>query len=226
MALKYVVASAVLLAMAAIPSIAQGQSFAPDDKPPTPHIPVKLPSLSVPGCGDANTTDLTFKNRFCYEAKTVISTGAMFRAFAGGGYSEWAPVPRGFDHDSGMFVTHVEYFYSRRVANAFGELVGGQLNHEAIESQPSGKDGIWNRTRSALWSVARIQDDHGSRIAIAPIAGSLASGLVTLGCCGYARSPEAAFRRAGVSYAGYFATALFREFKPDLKSYARRKFRR
>lgn len=223
MSLKYVGLFAVVLA--AMPCFAQLQTLLEDSKPLTAPNWHML-AIPVPGCAKANTTDPTFKNRFCYEAKHLVSPGALAWAAIGGGYSEWAPVPRGFDRDGSMFMNHMKYFYSRRAADGLGELIGGQLNREPIVAATSGQTGLWNRSRAAVLSVLRVRDGDSSRAALEPITGSLASGFMTMACCGYRHNVDLALGRSAETYAGYFVTALFREFKPDLKAYARRKFRR
>jgi hypothetical protein len=228
MFLKYIGGPICVFALvAAIPVCAQDSAL-PLLNEAKPILPAtrRLPAVEVPGCQQGKPADLSLHSRFCFYAKNLASTGGLIRALAGGGYSEWTGSPRDFRRDPGEFATHMEYFYSRRAANDAGELIAGYFNREPLLYQASGKTSLWERSRSAFISVVEVRDDDGSRVAIAPLAGSLGSGLVTLACCGDHRTVHDALLRSGVTYAGYFATALFREFKPDLKAYARRKFHR
>jgi hypothetical protein len=70
--------------------------------------------------------------------------------------------------------------------------------------------------------VQAKQTDGSVRLALAPIAGAFGSGMVGAACYEKDNNAAAGFRRTGIVYGGYFASALFREFKPDLSTLARR----
>jgi hypothetical protein len=219
-------------ALAVVPAFAQqtalpqpgSTSSAPSGADPA-VLPVwKIPSLPIPGCSGSTTASSSLHDRTCYEAKRLLGTGVLLRGFAQSGFSEWMGNRHDFAPGHDEFTNHLAYFYTRRAANSFGEWAAGALNHEPIQPDASGKSGFWNRSRAAFLSVLVVRDDDNWRPALAPAAGSLASGFVTMGCCGIHRDVNDAIRRSSFAYAGYFATALFREFKPDLKTYAKRKF--
>ena len=116
-------------------------------------------------------------------------------------------------------------FYARHSAQATGELLVGYLHHENPLKQPSGLHGNWRRIGAAMLSVVETTDPDGSvRPAFAPIAGAFSSGMT--GIALYRYPGQTAFdvglkHSAGV-YSGYFVTAIFREFKPELTSLAYR----
>jgi hypothetical protein len=127
-------------------------------------------------------------------------------------------------HDNHESFSHrYASFYARHSAQAAGELVAGYLNHEDPRPRPSLEHGNWNRVRSALISVVRIQDAEGnSRPALAPIAGSFGSGLVGMALSPNRSSWNSGLVRTELTYGTYFARALAREFKPDLSLLANR----
>ena len=102
-------------------------------------------------------------------------------------------------------------------------MVAGYLNHEDPQRHPSLENGVWNRARSALLSVVRVQDAAGhSRPAFAPIAGSFGSGLVGMALSQNHNSWNSGLVRTELTYGTYFVSALAREFKPDLSAFANR----
>ncbi len=108
-------------------------------------------------------------------------------------------------------------FYARRGGQDTGELLAGYLNHEDPRPRISSEHGVWNRTRAAILSVLVVSDQEGNvRPAFAPIAGALGSGM--MGMAFYRRNNGLGdgFKGTGISYSTYFATALVREFHPDL----------
>lgn len=223
---EVVCAAMLALAVCALPALAQ-QPGGVVPGPLLPRTDLKLPSFPIPGCEHTGKTDLTLRNRFCYEVNRMLSTGGMVQALTRATYSEWEHPGSAFGGGSdNAFAMHLERFYVRRSAADFGEMLGGYLHHEPIVRETSGKTGWWRRSRAALFGVLAITDTNGSRMAFGPIAGSLASGFVTIECCGYQQTAALALRRSGFTYGGYLTTALFREFQPDLKAYARRKFHR
>lgn len=224
--MKYVWALLFPFVLAALPAFCQQIAATSPTLVPVPASRL-LPGLPVPSCARANTAVPGLHNWFCYETGRVLSTSAMIWAFTGASYMELHPQRRGYDADAVPFERHLEYYYSRRTAASFGEMLGGYLNHEPIEHAASGKATLWGRAHYAIMSVLTVPESGGgSRIAISPITGSLASGFITMECCTWRQTPAMALRRSGFTYAGYFGTALLREFKPDLTSFLRRKFRR
>jgi hypothetical protein len=121
----------------------------------------------------------------------------------------------------GEFARHFSVFYARRTAQSTGELLAGYLNHEDPRFHPSQEHGFRNRTRSAFAGVLITSSEGGgSRPALAPLVGALSSGLVGQAFSRTHNAWEDGFRRTGFSYSTYFATAFFREFQPELSSYA------
>jgi hypothetical protein len=138
------------------------------------------------------------------------------RGAAVAGLGEWHNDQESFGH-------RYASFYARHSARAAGELVAGYLNHEDPRPHISLEHGNWNRTRSALLSVVRVQDANGhSRPALAPIAGSFGSGLVGMALSPNRNDWHDGFARTGLTYGTYFASAVAREFKPDLSTLATR----
>ncbi|MGA8027425.1 MAG: hypothetical protein WB992_09780 [Bryobacteraceae bacterium] len=115
------------------------------------------------------------------------------------------------------FAHRVGVFYARHAAQNTGEFLGAYLNHEDPRPHLSTEHGFWKRTRSALLSVVAVKDVDGySRPAIAPLAGAFGSGLAGMACYRNRDSMADGFRSSGLSYGGYFATAVAREFRPDI----------
>lgn len=221
MAHLYARAVRCALAFATLPVLAQQTVVAPN---PSPNW--KLPSFKAPGCALASKPIPNLRDRACFETNRLLSTGGLLHGFEQSAFTQWIASPHDFYQGKDQLSRHLEEFYVRRSAASAGELLAGWLNHEPLQYSPSGKTGFWTRSRAALSSVAVVHDDTGVRPAFAPLAASLASGFVTLGCCGRRTDMPDALRRSSFTYAGYFATALFREYKPELKAYWKRRFRK
>jgi hypothetical protein len=170
--------------------------------------------------------DFSFKARACSQAARLAKPSMAMHAAVVAGFGQWRNNPQVFNQEPSEFAHRFAVFYARRSAQNAGELIAGYLNHEDPRPHLSQDHGFWNRTGSALLSVVQTKDADGSvRPALAPIAGAFGSGMVGVAC--YERDNNAAngFRRSGIVYSTYFANALFREFKPDLSTFAYRLLR-
>jgi hypothetical protein len=170
--------------------------------------------------------DFSFKSRACLEAVRLAKPSLALRGALIAGFGQWRNNPEVFHQQKSEFAHRLAVFYARHAAQDAGELIAGYLNHEDPRPHLSQEHGVWNRTRSALLSVVQTKDTDGNmRIALAPVAGAFGSGMV--GAAFYSRNNTAAtgFERTGIVYGGYFARAVFREFKPDLSHFAYRLLR-
>lgn len=164
--------------------------------------------------------ELTFQQRACIYSQRLLSKGMLGRTTL---LSAMAQVRNNPDSSDGLseFARHFSVYYARRTAQSTGEVLAGYLNHEEPRFHVSQEHGFWNRTRSAFANVLMTTNEDGnSRPALAPIAGAFGSGLVGEACSRTHNIWGDGFRRTGFSYSTYFATAFFREFQPELSSYA------
>jgi hypothetical protein len=153
---------------------------------------------------------LSLEQRTCFYFARLVTPSLAGRGAMVAGIGEWHDDRESFGHRYGSF-------YARHSAQAAGELVAGYLNHEDPRQRASLEHGNWNRARSALLSVIRVQDANGhSRPALAPLAGSFSAGMVGMALSPNRNNWNSAFVRAELTYSLYFASALAREFKPDL----------
>ena len=167
--------------------------------------------------------DFSFKSRACVEATRLAKPSLALRGAFMAGFGQWRNSPEVFHQEQSEFARRFAVFYARHTAQNAGELIAGYLNHEDPRPRVSQEHGVWNRTRSALLSVVQTKDTAGGmRIALAPVAGAFGSGMVGAACYQRNNTAAAGFERTGIVYGGYFARAVFREFKPDLSQFAYR----
>ena len=119
------------------------------------------------------------------------------------------------------FEQRVAVFYARRAGRETGELLVGALDHEDPRAYLSGETTFKKRLKFALGSVVLTRTDDGSRLALAPIAGSLGSAFAGAAVSDLHSSPGYAARSAGITYGMYFVRSCLREFQPDLSVAAR-----
>ena len=170
--------------------------------------------------------DFSFKSRACVEATGLAKPSLALRGAFMAGFGQWRNNPEVFHQQRSEFAHRFAVFYARHTAQNAGELIAGYLNHEDPSPRVSQEHGVWNRARSALRSVVQTKDtDGGIRFAIAPVAGAFGSGMVGAACYQRNNTAAAGFERTGIVYGGYFARAVFREFKPDLSQFAYRLLR-
>lgn len=167
--------------------------------------------------------EYTFQERACLQASRLLNPSMAIHAGFAAGMGQWRNSPNILHEDLDEFGRRYGAFYARHAAQDAGEFIAGYLNHEDPTPKPSNLNGFWNRTRAAMLSVVQIRDQDGSiRPALIPIAGSLGSGLTSMPLYNSRNSLDDGFRRSGLVYSGYFATAFFREFKPEFTSLAYR----
>ena len=161
--------------------------------------------------------EMSLKQRTCFQIAGLITPYLALRGVAMAGFGTWRESGNEMAKNREGFGPRYASFYARHSARAAGELVAGYFNREDPRPHVSLEHGTWNRTRSALLSVVRVQNATGqSRPALAPLAGSLSSGMVGMALSPSRNSWNSAFVRSELTYSTYFATALAREFKPDL----------
>lgn len=184
-------------------------------------MPVLLsPATSCnPWIIQALPTELTFRQRFCLELAHLASPATFIETGMIAGYSQWRNSPLIEPHDNDDFSIRLSYLYQRQAARGTAELLVSYLHHEDLRPQASGKHGAWVRTASALLTVvASTGEDGTGRVALAPMAGALGSGLTSMALYPKQNSLMYGLERSGLSYCGYFARALFHEFAPEIWS--------
>ena len=166
---------------------------------------------------------LTFGNRSCLALSEILSPGVAAQSALFAGFSQWRNSPHMRQSDTDDLAIRFEHLYARRSARITGETLVGYLHHEDPRPRFSGKQGVWHRAGFALLTVLESPDQDGNaRIAFAPLAGSLGSGLTSMAL--YQRQTGIGYglERSGIVYSHYFIRALFHEFSPDLWSIAPR----
>ena len=209
-----------------------GMAFA-QEKPPVPAWLPKAVSISGSSAGENGSSckpldlltakELSFQQRACVYGRKLLSKGTLGRVALFSTVAQARNSQGNSDDGLGEFAYHFSVYYARRTAQSAGELLAGYINGEDPRFHPSQEHGFWNRTRSAFAGVLTTTDGNGnSRPALAPLAGAFGSGLVGEACSRTHNTWEDGFRRTGISYSTYFATAFLREFQPELSSYAGR----
>lgn len=207
-----------------------GLAFA-QEKPPIPALLPKAVSISGASAVENGSSckpldlllakELTFQQRACAYGQKLLSKGTLGRAVLFSTVAQTWNSPGKNNDGASEFARHFSVYYARRTAQSTGELLAGYLNHEDPRFHSSREHGFWNRTRSAFAGVLMATDGNGnSRPALAPLAGAFGSGLVGEAYSRGHNTWEDGFRRTGISYSTYFATAFLREFQPELSSYA------
>ncbi len=159
---------------------------------------------------------LSFSERSCLEFSQLLTPGMFLSTALFAGVSQWrnSPHMRGNDFDD--ISVRFEHLYERRTARITGEWLVGALHHEDPRPRLSGKQGVWRRAGAALLTVMDSPDENGkARMALAPIAGSLGSGLTSMALYQRQNSIGYGLERSGVIYTHYFIRALYHEFAPD-----------
>jgi len=167
------------------------------------------------------SANLSFAERVCLDFSQLASPSVLAGSAAMAGWSQWRNNPHMRRTDSDDIAVRFEHLYERRSARITGEFLAGYLHHEDPRFHPSGKQGVWRRTGAALLSVMESPDENGkARMAFAPLAGSLGSGLTTMALYQRQNSIGYGLERSGIVYSRYLARALYHEFSPDLWSLA------
>ncbi len=159
---------------------------------------------------------LTFSQRECFYRSRLLSKSFPIRAAL---FSAYGQLRRngGDDAETPNFGRRFGAYYASHTAQNTGEFLAGYWNHEDPRYKPSLERGIWKRSRSAVFSVLIAKDTDGStRMAFAPLAGAFGSGLAGAACYRNQSFMEEGLRGSATSYGFYFATAILREFKPEL----------
>jgi hypothetical protein len=197
------------------------REFVPD-APVIPQLPI-FASCSTPEA--LHSPNAALSSRACYYADRLLKPGLAIR---GALYSSWGAL-RGDPYEatsgagSGSFTRRFGTFYAEQGARAGGELIAGYLNHERLSNTTSNRHGFWSRTGDALESVLVTQDDQGrNKLALVPLAGSMAAGLTAANSYGRDFNAQNTLTLTAGAYGTYFARALYREFRPEIRSFAAR----
>ena len=162
----------------------------------TPCIPWKVQTFSA---------DLTFADRACTGLAELTNPGVFLGTGLLSGFSQWRNNPHMNATDSDDIAVRFAHLYERRTARITGEILVGYLHHEDLRLHSSGKQGVWLRTRFALLSVINSPDSDGNaRMALAPLAGSLGSGLTSMALYQRQNSLGWGLERSGLAYSHYF----------------------
>lgn len=181
---------------------------------------------ALPGCAMAARNDL--HGRACFYADQLVAPSAMVHDLFSSSFAQWRNIPYMRHEDRDDIVTRISVFYERKAARNTGEFLAGYLHHEDFRPRVSGKTGLFLRSRAALLGVVTTPGQSGSglRPAFAPIAGAVSSGFVEAANFPNRGLLETGLRGSTAVYAGYFVTAIFREFKPELVSFTNKALRR
>jgi hypothetical protein len=188
---------------------------------PVPATPIVLSA----GCNLWKTqllpSDLSFNQRLCIGFSELANPWAFLGSGVAAGLSQWRNSPHMKITDYDDISVRFEHIYERRAARITAEILVGYWHHEDLRPHSSGQKGVWHRTGAALLSVLESPDSDGhARIAFAPLAGSLGSGLTSMALYQTQNSIGWGLERSGLIYTHYFVRALYHEFSPELWSLA------
>lgn len=205
---------AALLFAVCVPAVAQTST------PDTPAIQAG-PVVCNPWKIQSFSTELSFSERACLEFSQLVSPGLAIESGLMAGYSQWRNSPHMRNGDADDIAVRFEHLYERRTARVTAETLVGYLHHEDPRLRVSGQKGVWHRTGFALLSVLESPDQDGkARIAFAPLAGSLGSGLTSMALYQRQNSIGYGLERSGFIYSHYLIRALYHEFSPEIWSLA------
>ncbi len=207
----------VTLAVIAFASalVAAGQALLPDSSPTSAPFRCSLWGVQT------FSADLSLAERSCLEFAQLASPSAFAGTTALAGFSQWRNNPHMRKPDADDIAVRFEHLYERRTARVTGEFLVGYLHHEDPRFRPSGKQGVWRRTGAALLNVMESPDENGrARMAFAPLAGSLSSGLTSMALYQRQNSIGYGLERSGLVYSRYLVRALYHEFSPEIWSLA------
>jgi hypothetical protein len=164
--------------------------------------------------------DLSFWQRSCLQIAQLTSPGLLVTAGFAASYGHWRNISTD-RKNSEEYTRRILNYYARRTARASAELLVGYLHHEDPRPRYSGETSGWRRARAALLSVVDSPSPDGNaRPALAPIAGAFGSGFTAMGVDLHHNGVDYALIYSGAVYGHYFASALFHEFRPELRSLA------
>lgn len=167
--------------------------------------------------------DLSLAQRACIGVSELASPGVFLGSALVSGVSQWRNNPQMRTRDTDDIAVRFAHLYERRTARITGEVLMGYWHHEDLRLHRSGEQGVWSRTRFALLSVLESPGANGdTRVALAPLVGSLGSGLTSMALYQRQNSLGWGLERSGLAYSHYFVRALFHEFSPDLWNLAPR----
>ena len=201
-------------------AVAAGGAWSQNTSASLPALPGRF-SICESGANAPVPGQLTFQQQVCWYANDLISPSLFVRAGFASALGEWHNDSYGNHQDGPGYAHRFGVYFARRSARDAAELIAGYWNHEDPRPHTSGETGTQQRLKAALMSVLIAKTENDSRPALSPIAGALASALT-----GATLSREHDFggafaRKAACSYAGSFATAVYKEFRPDLSSLVR-----
>ena len=192
--------------------------------------PSAVPFYQTPGCDSysAQTVPtLTLKQKTCFWRDQLVTgtafSGAAFWGFIGEIRHKPPEWPQGFDGFGRQLGTR----YTQGLVKSTGTFIAGALMNEDPRTLPPSAlycpgraTTIGPRIGQALLRVvwARKPDcSSGGRPRLAPLAGSFASGFISLAWAPpSANKISSALTGTGTAYAGYFGNSIFSEFQGDI----------
>jgi hypothetical protein len=209
-----------LVCALAVSALVQGQT---SDTPPSSAL---LSAADPTDCGFItlqSVTNLTFKQRTCYLEKKILSPRFALAAAVSSAFGQFRNSPYVLHQNFQDFPYRLAVYYARRSTRNTAELMAGYLHKEDPRFRPSNSQSFWRRTDSAFLNVLTSPDADGHlRIAYAPIAGALSSAFVGSIMYRHQETLEQTLGHAAGIYAYYFVRYFCKEFKPEMKAYARR----
>jgi hypothetical protein len=167
--------------------------------------------------------DLSFSGRVCAGVSGLASPGLLAESTLMAGYAQWRNSPHMQSREYDEMGIRVAHMYARRTARVTAETLVGYWHHEDPTLHVSGEQGNWHRVRATFLSVVQSPDQNGkARIALAPLAGSLGSGLTSMALYQRQTSIGYGLERSGIVYSHYLIRAFYREFSPEIWSMAPR----
>jgi hypothetical protein len=182
---------------------------------PTPH----LTTSCNPWVIQALPTEISFRQRVCLGIAEIASPGLALGSGFVAGLSQWRNSPKINPRDGDDYAVRYEHIYERQMSRIMAQVLVGAMRHEDPRYHPSKEKAAWRRIGSAFLSVVDSPGENGEfRPALAPLAGSLGSGLTSIALYQRQNDVSAGLRRSGLVYSTYFVKALFHEFSPELWS--------
>jgi hypothetical protein len=181
------------------------------------------PQLTTSSCNpwiiQALPSEISFRQRICLGIAQMASPGLALGSGALAGLSQWRNSPKITPRDGDDYAVRFEHIYERQMARVTADVLVAAIHHEDPRYHRSHEKVAWRRIGAAFLSVVDSPGEDGSfRPALAPLAGSLGSGLTSMALYQRQNDLSAGLRRSGLAYSAYFVRALFHEFSPELWS--------
>ena len=188
-------------------------------------LPVRFPLNAISACHADQMLvrrPLSFQQRTCWYGSKFLSPWVSLRAGFSSGIAQLENNPYKRKQDGDDYASRFGAYYARRGAREGAEMLTGYFHHEDPRPRVSGEAAYKSRVRRALLSVLLSPGEEGSRPALAPFAGSVASAFAGMACDRPRYDTSYLLERFAASYGGYFGRALYEEFRPDIKFFVNR----